>query len=120
MEEKLIEALSVLDIPVFNLRGDESLLENIVYKITEVVNSYADNEEDLIEYRITIVLFIRGGLKHKKDAIKKSLKSSGFLLSNQTPPPLISDKTDIIQQAIECRYYENVKLDNINTEGEWY
>lgn len=119
MEEKLIEALSVLDIPVFNLRGNESLPENIVYKASEVVNSYIDNEEDLIEYRITVVLFIRSGLKRKKDAIKKSLREHGFLLSYKTPPPLISDRTDIIQQAIECRYYENVQLDNINTEGEW-
>ncbi len=108
MEEKLKKALSVLNIPIFNLRGDESLPENIVYKISEVVNSYIDNEEDLIEYRITVVLFIRSGLKRKKEMVKKSLREHGFLLSYKTPPPLISDRTDIIQQAIECRYYENV------------
>ncbi len=107
MKEKLELALSSLELPYYNARATGTDNECIVYQISEDEYSYVDDSEDIIEYKILIMLFLRGKLNKNVKTLKKNLLDNGFVIDS-IPYPNIEGKNGetLISQSIICRYKE--------------
>ena len=115
MNKKLELALSSIGIPYYNTRATGTDNECAIYQISEDEYSYCDDDEDIIEYKILIVLFLKGKLNKRIKTLKANLLKNGFIIDS-IPYPNIEGKNGetLISQSIVCKYKDFSDL-NTNT-----
>lgn len=108
VKSKVVKALSTLDVDVcFLERDDDGTFPFVVFNISEVPVSYADDEEDMTLFLVTINIFSRPEYNFETLKIKilELMKAAGFR-KTKIPNAEFMEEEMIYNQPMGFSYFE--------------
>ena len=108
INQKIINALKELNIPVLLSNRGKTKTPCIVFNYIEYPLSYSDNEEDRTEYSVLLNVYANSSEVVTLSNKVKNLMKKNYFRKNEIPTLIYDEKLDIYNQPMKFKFYEDV------------